>query len=410
MAKDTTGQWVIEFIVPGAPSVARLIMQEKAVIGRADKQSGVYPDLDLTPWGGIELGIAPEHVVVTAADDQLMVADLGSGKPTLLNGQLLAQSPRVLNQGDDLQLGVLHLHVNIVATPHGAVTQQGAIQLEENLTPGNDQPVLIVEDEPESAEIFRLILKKAGYRPIVCREVVSAIRALGSETPAAIVLDLMLPDIHGLELCRYVRQDTPTPDIPIVVVSAAAKQGTVAQAMEVGADVFLGKPFSMRDLVRVVASMIQWHEAAAQTVGQTKELKAERLDGSFRQMPRDIRKDAVMFFVAGYDEPIAVMVQSRITIGRRSGSTSGRPHVDLERFGAFEAGVSRIHAALYRESDGFYLEDLSSSNGTFINGERLEVGRRYPVANATEIKLGSLPVRIFFLTEDDDEMLGTAGG
>lgn len=403
MSEQPALPWMIEFRIPGASSVAKLRVEGEAVIGRVDRDNGVLPDLDLTPWGAMEKGVAPRHVRLAVVDEQLMVADLGSGKPTLLNSALLTATPHVLNHGDDLQLGVLHLQVNVIASPNqgGIVQHQQNVELVDDPAPGRGQSILIVEDEAETAEIFRLIMERAGFKPHICREVVSAIRVLNSEAPSAIILDLMLPDIHGLELCRYVRRDVERREIPIVVVSAAAKQATINQVMEVGADVFLGKPFSMHELVRVVASLVKWYESK-KPLSQTKQLVGTaRLKG----MPADVRRDAVVLFVAGYQEPIAVVVPSRITIGRRSGSTSRRPHVDLERYGAFDAGVSRIHAAIHREPDGFSIEDLGSSNGTFVNNVRIAPNQRVPLKNATEVILGSLPVRVFFFTEDDLEII-----
>lgn len=406
MTDEVKLPWVIEFSIPGAPIVAKLKIEGNATIGWADNQADISPDLDLSPWNGKELGVAAQHVMIVPSDDQLMVVDLGSGRPTLLNGKRLGEKHHILVHGDDLQLGVLHLQVNIIASPTmgSVVEHQSHFNFKEDPSPGRGQTILIVEDEPDTVEIFRLIIEKAGFKAVACREVVSAIRVLNEETPGAIILDLMLPDIHGLELCRYVRRDMKRPDIPIVVVSAAAKQDTVEQAMEVGADVFLGKPFSMRDLIRVVSSLVRWQEASTTQQRQTKQLP-HNTTGRLSQMPVEMRRDAVIFFVAGFDEPIAVVVQSRITIGRRSGSTSRRPHVDLERYGAFEAGVSRIHAALYRSDDGFQLEDLNSSNGTFIQDQQLTPGEKIPLENATEIVLGTLPVRVFFFTEDDAEIL-----
>jgi CheY-like chemotaxis protein len=404
MQKDAALPWVIELRIPSAPSVAKLRVHERAVIGRADKDRGVHPDLDLTPWAAMELGVAPEHAAIYSMDEQLKVVDLGSGKPSLLNGKRLEpNTPQILSHGDDLQLGVLHLQVNVVASPtQGSVMhRQPGVNIDEDAKPGRGQSILIVEDEPETSEIFRLILERAGFTTHTCREVVSAIRILNTEDLSAIVLDLMLPDIHGLELCRYVRRDIEQRDIPIVIVSAAVTQATINQSMEVGADVFLGKPVSMKELVRVVSSLVTWYEAKKPSV-QTKQL-----DGTakLRAMPAEVRRDALVFFVTGYQEPIAIVVPSRITVGRRSGSASRRPHVDLDRYGAFDSGVSRVHAAIYRETDGFYIEDLQSSNGTFINNLQIESNKRYPLKNASEVSFGSLHVRIFFFTEDDEALL-----
>jgi CheY-like chemotaxis protein len=335
-----------------------------------------------------------------------MVSDLGSGKPTLLNGKGLDEKAHMLAHGDVLQLGVLHLQVNVIASPsHGSVVtlHEGTVVLDDP-TPGRGQSILIVEDEPETAEIFRLIMERAGFKAHVCREVVSAIRVLNTEYPSAIILDLMLPDIHGLELCRYVRRDVEQSNIPIIVVSAAAKQATINQALQVGADVFLGKPFSMKELVLVVSSLVRWYEVKKPD-SQTKQLVST---ARLRALPMDVRRDAIVFFVSGYQEPIAIVVPSRITVGRRSGSTSRRPHIDLERYGAFEAGVSRVHAAIVREADGFYIEDLDSSNGTFINNLQIAPHTLTRLENAAEITLGNLPVRVFFFTDDDLVITGGA--
>ncbi len=404
MSEDSGFPWVVEFKIPSAASVAKLTVKDRAVLGRSDKEHGIAPDLDLSPWGAMELGVAVEHVAIYTEEDHLRVIDLGSGKPTLLNGERLeANQSHRLDHGDDLQLGVLSLQVNVIASPkYGSVVhRQPGVAIAEEPGSGHGQTVLIVEDEPETAKIFKLIMERAGFTTYTCREVVSAIRALNTEHPSAVILDLMLPDVHGLELCRYVRRDIDQQDIPIIVVSAAVTQASISQAMEAGADVFLGKPVSMNELVRAVSSLVNWYEAK-KPAAQTK-----RLDGTetLRSMPAEVRRDALVFFVAGYEEPIPVVVPKRITIGRRSGSGTPRPHVDLDRYGAFDAGVSRLHAAIHREADGFFVEDLGSSNGTWVNETKLTAHERHALANASELRLGSLRLRVFFFTEDDEALL-----
>lgn len=410
MGEEAKLPWMVELKIAGAPGVARLKITERTIIGRIDKEREISPDLDLTPWGAMELGVAPEHVAVFPVNEQLMILGLDSDKPTLLNGERLEEAPHVLAHGDDLQLGVLHLQVNVVASPTtGSIVQRQPgtdfeifADKEPNTHPGEGQSILIVEDEPETAEIFRLIVERAGFKAHVSREVVSAIRVLNTESPSAIILDLMLPDIHGLELCRYVRRDIEQRDIPIVIVSAAVTQATINQSLDVGADVFLGKPVSMKELVDVVASLVKWYEAKKPTV-QTRRLAGT---AKLKSMPAEVRPDALILFVSGYQEPIAVVVPNRITVGRRSGSTARRPHVDLDKYGAFDAGVSRIHAAVHRDEDGFYLEDLGSSNGTFINNVQVEANKRYPLKNASEVSFGNLHVRLYFFDGDENNPLG----
>ncbi|MFC1961374.1 response regulator [Chloroflexota bacterium] len=406
MVDEAKLPWMVELRITGAPSVAKLKITERTIVGRADKEKEVRPDLDLTPWGAMEMGVAPEHVAIFPVDEQLMILGLDADKPTLLNGERLGDTPRVLSHGDDLQLGVLHLQVNVVASPTtGSVVQRqpgSDFQLfddkEPDPRPGKGQSILIVEDEPDTAEIFRLIIERAGFKVLVSREVVSAIRVLNTESPSAIILDLMLPDIHGLELCRYVRRDIEQRDTPIVIVSAAVTQATINQSLDVGADVFLGKPVSMKELVDVVASLVKWYEAKKPTA-QTKRLAGT---AKLKSMPAEVRQDALIFFISGYQEPVAVVVPNRITVGRRSGSSSRRPHVDLDRYGAFDSGVSRIHAAIHRDQEGFYLEDLGSSNGTFIANVQIEANKRYPLKNAAEVSFGDLHVRIYFFDKDEN--------
>jgi CheY-like chemotaxis protein len=404
MTDDSGLPWVVEFHVSGSSVPAKLTIHKRAVIGRKDPARGTQPDLDLSKWSAMELGVAPEHVAIDVDDDQLTVLSLSSDQPTLLNGNRLGQTtPQVLNHGDDLQLGVLHLQVKVEASPNqgSVVLHQSEIEITQEATSGQGQTILIVEDEPATSQIFKLVMERAGFKVHVCREVVSAIRMLNSEAPSAIILDLMLPDIHGLELCRYIRRDIEQRNIPIVIVSAAVTQTTIAQSMEVGANVFLGKPVSMNELVRVVTSLVNWYDARMPA------MKTRNLAGTaqLRSMPSEIRKDALVFFVTGYQEPVPIIVPSRVTLGRRTGGSSGRPHIDLDRYGAFDAGVSRMHAAISRENDGFYIEDLESSNGTFVNNRQIVPHEPYLLENAAEVILGNLHGRIFFFTEDDKALL-----
>ena len=99
---------------------------------------------------------------------------------------------------------------------------------------------------------------------------------------------------------------------------------------------FLGKAVDLTNLCAVVSTLIEWHEA------RMLYMKTKRLDGTdtLRSMPADVRRDAIVIFVADHGEPLAIVVPDRITIGRRGGGYVRRPHVDLDRHGAFEkAGV-----------------------------------------------------------------------
>ncbi len=403
--EDGGSTWLVDLRIPQTANAITRQIGDRAVVGRVDKPKDEAPEIDLTTWDAMELGVAPEHVTIFTHGDQLNLVDMGSGRPTILNGVPVEPGvPQLLPSGSILQLGVLEMQVNVLSAPGETEITYYHPPAASAVRPsaGSGQPVLVVEDEPETAEIFRLVMERAGFVPFICHEVVSAIRFLNVQAPSAIILDLMLPDIHGLELCRYVRRDIAQRDVPIVVVTAGVTRANMVDAIEAGADVFLGKPVSIRELVRVVASLIQWNEA------RTLFMRTKHLDGTdtLRAMPAEVRRDALVLFVAGYDEPLAVVVPDRITIGRRGSGYVPRPHVDLDRYGAFEAGVSRVHAALYRDAEGFSIEDLGSSNGTRVDGAKLNPNERHPLTNASEISLGSLRLRVFYVTEEDDLVAG----
>ncbi len=402
---DEGGTWLLELRIPQTANAITRSIGDRVVVGRSDKSKDITPDIDLAMWDAMELGVAPEHVTIFTHGEQLNLVDMGSGRPTLLNGvPVESGAPQLLASGSILQVGVLEIQLNILSAPGEAKITYYHSPAAAPRPAGSGQPVLVVEDEVETAEIFRLVMERAGYVPFICHEVVSAIRFLNTQAPSAIILDLMLPDIHGLELCRYVRRDVAQRDIPIVVVTAGVTRSNMVDAIEAGADVFLGKPVSIRELVRVVTSLIQWNEARILF------MRTKHLDGTdtLRAMPAEVRRDALVLFVAGYDEPLAVVVPDRVTVGRRGSGYVPRPHVDLDRYGAFEAGVSRVHAALYREAGGFSVEDLESSNGTRVDGVKLNPNERHALNNASEVSLGNLNLRVFFVTDEDDLVADSA--
>ncbi len=87
-------------------------LQDELLIGRADPQMGLQPDLDLMPYGAVEQGVSRRHAKIQRVDDTLMLVDLESTNGTYLNGQrLLPNQPRMLRDGDEVRLGRLVLHV-----------------------------------------------------------------------------------------------------------------------------------------------------------------------------------------------------------------------------------------------------------------------------------------------------------
>jgi len=117
--------------------------------------------------------------------------------------------------------------------------------------------ILVVDDEPEAVELLEFNLKKAGFEVIAATDGAQAIRQARSGLPNLIVLDLMLPEIDGLEVCKMLRRDPATARIPIIMLTAKAAEVDRIVGLELGADDYVTKPFSPRELVLRVNKVLQ---------------------------------------------------------------------------------------------------------------------------------------------------------
>jgi DNA-binding response OmpR family regulator len=131
------------------------------------------------------------------------------------------------------------------------------------------QTVLVVEDETSIASFVALYLKNAGYRIQTVGTGREALERAASEKPSLIVLDLMLPDVDGLEVCRRIRQ---TSDVPILMLTARDEDVDKIIGLEVGADDYLTKPFNPRELVARVKSILR-RSVPERREAQTKQIK-----------------------------------------------------------------------------------------------------------------------------------------
>jgi DNA-binding response OmpR family regulator len=114
--------------------------------------------------------------------------------------------------------------------------------------------ILVVEDEQAIASFVSLYLKNAGYGVRAVTTGAGALNAMAAETPSLIILDLNLPDMDGVEICRRVRK---TSDVPILMLTARDEDVDKIIGLEVGADDYLTKPFNPRELVARVKSVLR---------------------------------------------------------------------------------------------------------------------------------------------------------
>ncbi|MCE2863041.1 MAG: hypothetical protein RIR76_1482 [Verrucomicrobiota bacterium] len=126
--------------------------------------------------------------------------------------------------------------------------------------------ILLVDDEPDALEVLGFRLREAGFAPILAKDGARAITAARDERPALIVLDVMLPEVDGLEVCKILRRDPATAGIPVLMLTARAAEMDRVLGLELGADDYVTKPFSPRELVLRIRKLLARAKAAEEPV------------------------------------------------------------------------------------------------------------------------------------------------
>ena len=116
------------------------------------------------------------------------------------------------------------------------------------------QLILVVDDEPKVARLTRDYLEKNGFRVLTAADGQSALTVARREKPDLVILDLMLPNIDGREVCRILRRES---DVPIIMLTALSEEIDQVTGLEIGADDYITKPFSVRALVARVRALLR---------------------------------------------------------------------------------------------------------------------------------------------------------
>jgi two-component system, OmpR family, phosphate regulon response regulator PhoB len=119
--------------------------------------------------------------------------------------------------------------------------------------------ILVVEDEPDIAEVLQFNLERAGFSVAVERRGDSALEAIRRRLPDLVVLDLMLPGLDGLELARVLKRDPATSTLPLVMLTAKGEELDRIVGLELGADDYISKPFSPREVVLRIKAVLRRH-------------------------------------------------------------------------------------------------------------------------------------------------------
>ena len=117
--------------------------------------------------------------------------------------------------------------------------------------------LLIVEDEPEIANLIRFNVEREQFTAEIVGSGTAALRSIESKFPDLVILDLMLPDLDGLEVCRRMRSKDASRDIPIVMVSAKGEEADIVTGIELGADDYVTKPFSPKVLIARIRNVLR---------------------------------------------------------------------------------------------------------------------------------------------------------
>ncbi len=117
--------------------------------------------------------------------------------------------------------------------------------------------VMIIEDEPEAAELFAEMMRLNGFRVIKMFSSAPAIPMISQEKPDLILLDIMMPDISGLEVLRYMRREPDLAAIPVIVISAKSLPNDIKTGLEAGASLYLTKPVGFLELKQAAEQILK---------------------------------------------------------------------------------------------------------------------------------------------------------
>jgi len=150
----------------------------------------------------------------------------------------------------------------------------------------SEEKILIVDDEANIRELIGFNLKKEGYRIITAGDGLTALKLIREERPSLILLDLMLPGMNGYEVCKEVRREKELSTTPIIILSAKDAEFDKVLGLELGADDYMTKPFSVRELVARVKAVLR---RTAPVFSESKNLTFGKISIDFEK--HEVRKE-----------------------------------------------------------------------------------------------------------------------
>ena len=149
--------------------------------------------------------------------------------------------------------------------------------------------ILIIEDDLDILELVEYNLEREGYEVLTARDGREGFSKVKSSTPDLVLLDLMLPGLDGLEICKMIRKDEELMDTPIIMLTAKSEESDIVIGLELGADDYMPKPFSPKQLVARVKSLLR----------RTQKNKSEARGDKIKEGPLEIYKDRHEVYLDG---------------------------------------------------------------------------------------------------------------
>lgn len=256
--------WVIEIRVAGTPAVFQMKVQGELVIGRSDPRYDSKPDIDLEAYDGYQQGVSRRHAMIFPRNNRLILTDLGSSNGTYVSGRTLMQGQEYrIRHADTIVIGKLQLQVFFTVMPSANdLTAERTQPVRLHIpTLGSGQNVLVVDNDEEVAHVLGSVMQQAGFKVTIVGSFAEAVGLINRQMPDAIMLELMLPDVSGLELVRYIRAQEAGKHTPLLVVTSATGGFQMGQALDAGVDVFMCKPVGIDELVRGIGKVTEQMQA-----------------------------------------------------------------------------------------------------------------------------------------------------
>jgi two-component system phosphate regulon response regulator PhoB len=165
-------------------------------------------------------------------------------------------------------------------------------------SPGSHPVVLVIEDEPDLRNLLDRQLDRAGYRVLLAVDGLEGLEAASREPVDLVLLDLMLPHLDGLEVCRRLKRDARTSRLPVIMLTAKGEPVDRIVGLELGADDYITKPFNLRELLLRIAAVLRRNQGEDARPDQI-ELDGLRIDAAGRTV--DMQDEPVRLTTREFD-------------------------------------------------------------------------------------------------------------